>query len=113
MKNLNSKLSAPVSAEVAHRREIKREASRRCRARAKMIANGQLLPPELMIRSLQPKAKRVENFKVDLGDKQVRLNRNGGEKVAVVITENGKRSRKSFKSIDEAVKKFNEIVETV
>lgn len=92
--------------KVAHIRAIRREASRRCRARAKMIEKGEMIPPELAIRSAQPKAKRVENYKVNLGNKQLRLNRNGGEKVALVVTESGKKTRKSFKNIDFAIKNF-------
>lgn len=95
---------------LAHKRAIKREASRRCRARAKAIEKGQVLTPELMIRSVQPKAKKVENFKVDFGDKVVRLNRNGGKKVAIVVNENGKRTRKSFKDIDTAISNFKDML---
>jgi len=104
------KFEMETEAKIAHRRAIKREASRRCRARAKLIQSGQLLPAELMVRSAQPKARFVENYKVDLGDKQVRLNRNGGEKVALVITEGSKRQRKSFKDINTAIKRFAEVV---
>lgn len=107
MSTLND-FTLATAEKIAHRRAIKREASRRCRARAKIVQRGELLPPELVVRSTQPKAKKVENFKIDLGDKQLRLNRNGGEKVALVINEKDKRTRKSFKNIDKAIVAFRE-----
>ena len=107
---MKNSVETPVSPEVAHRRAIKREASRRCRARAKAIENGQLLTPELLVRSVQPTAKKVENFKVDLGDKVIRLNRNGGDKVAIVVNENGDRQRKSFKDLDTAIQAFKNML---
>jgi hypothetical protein len=102
-----------VSEKLARLRYVKREASRRCRARQKAIVNGELLTPELMVRSLQPTAMRMENFKMQVENTTVRLNRNGGEKVAVVISENGKTVRKSYKDMPTAVKVFNGLVGTL
>lgn len=106
------KNSATVSNEKLDRlREVKREASRRCRARAKAIANGELLTSDLLLRSLQPKAKKFDNFKFELPNKTVRLNRNGGSAVALIVTERIDdtviKRRKSFKSFEDAVKAFN------
>lgn len=87
-------------------RKIKREASARCRARQKAISKGELLTPELAVRSKNSKALKVENFKMQVNDKVVRLNRNGGEKVAMVVKTGDNVIRKSFKNINEAVKAF-------
>ena len=91
-------------------REKKREASRRCRARQKAIAKGEVITPDLAVRTLHAKALSLDNFKMDLGDKTVRLNRNGGSAVAMVIAErtaNGiVRTRKSFKDLMSAVQAF-------
>lgn len=114
MKNLvaaSAVVTNEVSDKLARLREVKREASRRCRARQKAIENGQLLTPDLMVRALQPTAMKMENFKMQVEGKTVRLNRNGGEKVAVVISENGKTERKSYKDMQTAVKAFNSLVE--
>ena len=75
-----------------------------------MIAAGQTLTPDLAIRSLQPKAMRFENFKIETETKAVRLNRNGGNAVAVVIVEKSdagtQKTRKSFKNMHLAAKEF-------
>lgn len=98
----------------AELREIKKEASRRCRARQKAIANGETITPDLAVRSLQPTALKVENFKMSVDNKTVRLSRNGGEKVAMTIAEQTVdgiiRTRKSFKNLKDAVKAFQEFV---
>ncbi len=103
-----------VSAERLHLRDIKREASRRCRARAKSIASGKLLTPELAIRSLQSKALNLENFKMVVGNKTFRLNKNGGSAVMLVISETTEsgivKTRKSHKTLKLAIKAFNEAI---
>ena len=95
----------------------KKEASRRCRARAKSIAKGELLTPELAIRSLQSTCLKLENFKITTGTKSIRLNKNGGEKVALIISElvgsETIKTRKSYKSITDAVHAFNELVKEI
>ena len=99
------------SAEV---REMKKEASRRCRARQKAIAKGEVITPDLAVRTLHAKALTLDNFKMDLGDKTVRLNRNGGSAVAMVIAERTAigivRTRKSFKDLMTAIKAFREMI---
>jgi len=99
------------SAEV---REMKKEASRRCRARQKAIAKGEVITPELAVRTLHSKALNLDNFKMDLGDKTVRLNRNGGTAIAMVIVQQTAdgvvRTRKSFKDLMTAVKAFREMI---
>ena len=108
-KSIN-KVAAAVSTTTDHIREIKREASRRCRARAAAIAKGILLTPDLALRTLQPKALKLENFKMSVNGMTVRLNKNGGEKVAMVVTENGTTTRKSFKDLPAAIEAFNALV---
>jgi len=113
----NREFAAAVNAKAAHLREIKREASQRCRARQKAILNGELFTPELALRSLQPKAIKVENFKMEIGNKTIRLNRNGGTAVAMITaekTESGTvKTRKSFKDIQTAVREFMTVTSTV
>lgn len=113
----NKTFAAAVNAKAAHLREVKREASRRCRARQKAILNGELLSPELALRSLQPKAIKVENFKMEIGNKTIRLNRNGGTAVAMITTEktdNGTvKTRKSFKDIQTAVREFMTVTSNI
>lgn len=98
----------------AELRAQKAEASRRCRARQKALANGETISPDLALRALQPQAMKVENFKMTVGNKTVRLNRNGGEKVAMSIAESTAkgivRTRKSFKNLTEAVKAFQTVI---
>jgi len=111
MKNSKATVAATVSKAVStttdHMKTIKREASRRCRARAALIAKGVLLTPELAVRTLQPTALKLSNFKMVVGNKTIRLNKNGGDKVAMVITEAGKSTRKSFKDMQAAITAFN------
>lgn len=104
------KITEMTPAQLERHRANKREASRRCRARKKLIASGQLLTSELAIRKKQPQALVVENFKIDTGSMTLRLNRNGGEKVALVVSKDGERTRKGFQSISAAVDKFNELL---
>jgi hypothetical protein len=98
----------------AELREIKKDASRRCRARAKAITNGELLSPDLAIRTAHKIALKLENFKMRVGNKLVRLNRNGGEAVALIVTEQTEtgnvKTRKSFRNVLDAVKAFNDVV---
>lgn len=109
-KNTNTTVSIRTSEteKLMRLRESKKLASQRCRARAKLRAAGELIPAELALRSLQPHALNVDNFKYEVGDVKVRLNRNGGEKVALSVTMDGETTRKSYKNIQEAAKAFQE-----
>ena len=115
-KTKSKKLTAKeISAKAERLREIKREAATRFRARAKAIAEGKELTPDIAIRTLQPSARRLENFKVMVGNKHVKLQKSGADKVALVTTENVKgttvRTRKTFKELAMAVKAFNNVAQ--
>ena len=103
-----------IDAKLENLRLIKKEASRRCRARAKCIQNGDPLTVDLVIRSLTKNGLKLDNFKVELENKSVRLNKNGGNAVAMVIIEKSNdkivKTRKSFKDLKTAAIAFKEIV---